>query len=153
MKCFNWKRLIPSLAASAMVAAATLTPLPGFLTSGNAYAFHARPSAFVNILKARIDDKGAIVKVQYKCAPVLVNGTPSYAGRITLQLSQPFPVNSDEEINAATVFCNDQVNQTTVTLHGFANTPIPGQAVATATLFDSAGNRVADVSDEGPIEL
>lgn len=38
MKGFNRKRLIPSLAASVMVAAATLAPLPGFLASGNVYA-------------------------------------------------------------------------------------------------------------------
>ncbi len=38
MKGPNLKKLIPSLAASVMVAAATLAPLPGLLATGNVYA-------------------------------------------------------------------------------------------------------------------
>jgi hypothetical protein len=51
MKGSTRKRLIPSLAALIIVAAATFVPLAGFLTSGNAYAAAKLPiGAITNIV-------------------------------------------------------------------------------------------------------
>ena len=47
MKRFNRKKLIPSLAASVMVAAATLAPLPSLLAAGNVYAATNSPTSTV----------------------------------------------------------------------------------------------------------
>ena len=76
----RFKKLIPSLAASVMVAAATLAPLPSFLTAGVAHADAAfSHSGFVRILSpARLDVElpiliaqvnGIDVKNEYLCFP------------------------------------------------------------------------------------
>ena len=64
MKGSTRKRLIPSLAASIVVAAATFAPLPSFLTSGNAYADAKLPI-------------GTIVKVVSKDASKVTDSTAS----------------------------------------------------------------------------
>src|SRR5262249_39040822 len=91
MKGLTRKRLIPSLAASVMVAAATLAPLPGFLAAGSVHAgsaFSARN--FIEIHReaefiASTPPFGvALVNVvsTYKCSPVGGNTTATL--RVTL---------------------------------------------------------------------
>jgi hypothetical protein len=142
MKSFNRKKLISSLAASAMVAAATLAPLPGLLAS-NAYA--VSPSDFIRITGPAhfISATTVNVPVTYSCAP---NPTvPATTESIVVQVTQGLP---EDYANGTgmnpTVVCtgvatNTVISVAIVTPPSVSASFSVGNAAASATLFDSNG--------------
>ena len=145
MKRFTCKRLIPSLAASAMVAAATLAPLPGFLAAGS--MVHADPvsplglirieraATFINVAQVNVD-------VEYICSPVSNLGSTDTNGNITVTLTQPTgsgtgSVGSTLTGTVGFVVCDNHWHEATVQVFG-PNFTTPsftaGKACATATL-------------------
>jgi hypothetical protein len=162
MKGFTRKRLIPSLAASVMVAAATFAPLPSFLASGSvAHAKTALPRNFVYIespatFMMSTPSSGATtsivkVKVKYRCAPPY-NQTASQ-GSIILTLMQPNTLiarstTTENLVPSPTITCNDAVQETDLTVTATTNGTSPslgaGQASVIALLLNSSNNTVAD---------
>ena len=153
MKGFNRKRIISSLAASAMVAAATLAPLPGLLAP-----VHAAAGDFVQINNpAHIDANGASglngidVTLTYLCNTgtnttgqivASVTQTPSQTGDgATIAPLTAGPVVASNVANPVQIKCDSVTHQVTATLYpptsaAFFNV---GQATVTATLTDAAG--------------
>ena len=145
MKGFNRTKLIPSLAASAMVAVATLAPLPGFLAAGNVYA-HDNTTPRIKIGRlARLNlageqgKNGIDVKIEYKCSPgpntpildvfVEQSAVQSGSGVAATGDNSTTPIKCDgyEHKVAVTVTPNDP------TLDGAFNV---SRATVTATLTD-----------------
>ena len=171
MKRFNRKKLIPSLAASVMVAAATFAPLPGFLVSGSvAHADDAvlphnsvsieSPATFVMSThpSATTTTSTINVKVKYQCAPY---NQMANKGTITLTLIQPttltaLSTTSENLIPSPAILCNDTVQETVVTVTATTNGDLPslgiGQASANALLFNSPNNLVAKATRNINIE-
>ena len=96
MKGSNRKKLIPSLAASVMVAAATLAPLPGLLASSNVYA---NPASATTLATPTVSLPSGHVPAP---APVL---TPTNhpvelpSGNIPVPVSTPATHRSIAEVN------------------------------------------------------
>lgn len=143
MKGFNQKRFISSLVASAMVAAATLAPLPGLLATGSVHATSATDFVQIGAQARLISGTTVNVPVTYRCAPSPAIPATSTGNleNILVQVTQPMPIGNGFGfgVNAA-VLCNGLMNQTTVTVNaGIFGGYSQGPASASATLRDSNG--------------
>jgi hypothetical protein len=145
MKRFNRKKLIPSLAASLMVAAATLAPLPGFLAAGGvAHADPAHPLGFAKIESPAklISYNQANVDVEYRCSPV----QGSTAGSLTVTLTEI--VNGNVGMGVGTIgssfiMCDNKLHETSIVVMDTGNF-VWGKAFATAVLKNATGTTVAN---------
>ena len=126
MKHFNRKKLIPSLAASVMVAAATLAPLP--LAAGS--IVHAYP-AFPLRSFVRVENPGTFgtisgsisVELVYRCSPYLAGGgNTTTAGFATVTIAQQDGSASTiiPQEGAPAITCDGHLQETSV------NVPAPG---------------------------
>src|SRR5262249_47506678 len=114
MKCFNRKRLIPSLGASVMVAAATLAPLPSFLASGTVFAAPLGTIQTVSLgLSFSSPPAGSAPNDvrKYQCSPT-INGDRS--GSITIPLPQPTGPKI-QTLDPPPAVCDDQVHTISIT--------------------------------------
>jgi hypothetical protein len=152
MKCFNRTKLIPSLAASAMVAVATLAPLPGFLTAGNVYA-HDDTTPHVEVGKlARLNlfsqgQNGIDAPIIYMCSP-----TGSTSPNVSVTVTQ------SSEQSGSGVEAMGTNSMTPITCDGYwhkvaiavtPTTPTNGafnvsRATVAATLTDPSGATKSD---------
>jgi hypothetical protein len=104
MKRFNRKKLIPSLAASVMVAAATFAPLSGFLAAGSVVhadpafpapftekgSHHAHSFSFLRVENPGRLNRGAaiVVELEYKCFLIPNASNNSNLGNIIVTITQ-----------------------------------------------------------------
>jgi hypothetical protein len=145
MKCFNRKKLIPSLAASVMVAAATLAPLPGFLAAGSVvHAAPASPLGFARIESpaTHISYNQANVDVEYRCSPV----SGSTAGSLAVTLTEIVNGNigmGTGTIGPSYITCDDKLRETSIVVMDNYNF-VWGKAFATAVLKNATNTIVAN---------
>jgi hypothetical protein len=147
MRGFNRKRLIPSLAAFAMIAAATLAPLPSFLAAGSVYAHGSHNLVYVES-PGRFHNGGFIVvEVEYRCFPFLDAGSTTTAGNITVNAIQSTVTGTGN--NNTNVICDGHRREAGVTIQPtVAGTFFDvGRACVTATL---TGNTVLSPILAGP---
>ena len=133
MKGFHRTKLIPPLAASAMLAV-TLAPLPGFLAPANVYA--ATPPNNVHITGPALLNKSTgkvSVLIKYRCSPT------DPATMITVDLTEPpGGSNTGSGTSTSTPKCNTREHTTSVTVApDTGSTFTKGTATATATLGDT----------------
>ncbi len=141
MKRFNRKKLIPSLAASFMVAAATFAPLP--LVAGSVvHAYPTRPLAHLFIESpALIENSGAInVEVGYRCSPISISGTTTTAGSITVNVAQATGIGTGTTPATVpplspAVICDGTIRETNVNVAATTGFFDANKATATATLY------------------
>jgi hypothetical protein len=144
VKGFN-RKSFASLAASAMVAAATLTPVSGIFISGIAHA--AAPTDFVQVNgPARfIDAEHVNVTLTYKCAPIPVGGKGETLTVFVAQ-ANPGATGTSTPITNPPALCNNQPSPITVSVPNQAANNAPfnanynlGPLAVTAQLLDSNG--------------
>ncbi len=145
MKRFNRKKLIPSLAASVIVAAATLAPLPGFLASGNVYATppthqpvilaFARPHS-----SATLNTAGTVtIPVTYRCPRL------SRAATINVKLVQHSrtATHIGSGTNTTPLTCDNHIHLANVIVTPNIGSFVVGKASATAKLENASGHAVS----------
>lgn len=148
MKGFNRKRLVSSLAASAIVAAAALTPLPGLL--GTVYA--ALPANTIQVNNpARINMQdasglnGINVPISYNCGTA---ATPVLNDKILVSVTQSAAAagngvgetsdNSANGVGTTNAVCDGTTRQASVTAYLNGNYNL-GTADVTASITDNTG--------------
>ncbi|SRR6266849_5461835 len=135
MKGFHRTKLIPSLAASAMLAV-TLAPLPGFLAPANVYAATRTPLPHITIARtATLVGNAVNVQITYKCSPDMSGNT---VGAFEVHVNQS-PTSGDTVDKNAT--CNSKQQKANVTVNGAFS---PGKANAIALVEDPARNFGSD---------
>ena len=154
MKSFNQTKLISSLAASIMVATATLAPLPGFLASGSVHAASPTDSIQIGDQAKLINGTTINIPVTYKCSPDFA--VPATHESILVQITQPSTMGNGFGFEAnPIVHCNGLTNQIIVPVvithgQGFGAFNL-GLACASATLNDSNG--LNDIGDAKTITV
>jgi hypothetical protein len=160
MKRFNRKKLIPSLAASVMVAVATLAPLPSFLTSGNVYAtpvakfdssasstahhlptVHATlPPRAISTSPATLNADGTVtVTVRYGCPRL------SRATIINLKLVQnPNRANTGSSTSTTPLTCDNRLHLANVIVTSNTGSFVVGKASTTTKLENAFGHAVSE---------
>jgi hypothetical protein len=120
MKCFNRKRLASSLAASAIVAAATLAPVSGIFTSGVAHAAARTDFVHIHSPARYISGTSVNVTLTYRCAPTtpLPSTTPSSKETLKVFVTQADPgaLGGPTTASNPPVLCNDQINTVVVSV-------------------------------------
>ena len=146
----SFRRLIPSLAASAMIAAATFAPLPGFLAAGSVHADPPQPLGRVYIGREAkfIDTHHINVPVEFVCSPVVLrlNTVATLSVSVT-QTRGGTTVNGTGQLPPPSIFCNNhwQDISVPVSADGAVGGFNIGRAFATATLENANGAQgVAD---------
>ena len=145
MKGFNRKRFA-SLAASAMVAAATLTPMSGIFASGIAHA--ATANDLIRITgPARLFGGALTIPLTYKCddVPPIAPANPPPAINVWVIQARPGasagPVTTPPPIP---VTCNSQQINTVVNIPAAAAPGFgPGPLAVAAQLTDNVGTLTA----------
>ena len=160
MKRSNRKKLIPSLAASVMVAVATFAPLPSFLASGNVYATPiAKPDSIASSTAHNLPNANAIlppraipaspatlntdgtvtVTVGYRCSRL------SRATIINLNLVQnPNRANTGSSTSTDPLMCDNQIHLASVIVTPNTGFFAVGKAGATTKLENAFGHVVSD---------
>lgn len=151
MKRFNRKKLIPSLAASVIVAAATLAPLPGFLASGNVYATpptHHLPTTHQPVIlafarphsPATLNTAGTVtIPVTYRCTRL------SRATTINVKLVQHSHTATHIGSGTSTtpLTCDNHIHLANVIVTPNTGSFVVGKASATAKLENASRHAVS----------
>ena len=150
MNCFNRKKLIPSLAASVIVAAATLAPLPGFLASGNVYATpptHHLPTTHQPVIlafarphsPATLNTAGTVtIPVTYRCPRL------SRAATINVKLVQHSrTASTGSGMSTTPLTCDNHMHLANVIVTPNTGSFVVGKASATAKLENAFGHAVS----------
>jgi hypothetical protein len=168
MKRFNRKKLIPSLAASVMVAAATFAPLSGFLAAGSVHAHAAFPARnFIEIHReaefitsAPPDETRVNVVSTYRCAPNPTAAGLNTSGFLTVRVIQGSTAGSGSTTmtpvsgGPSPIMCDGHVHKiSTTVIANLGQIFQLGDAAASATLYNSSGiiggiGKVASDTDE-----
>jgi hypothetical protein len=99
MKRFNRKKLIPSLAASVMVAAATLAPLPSFLVAGNVYAATKSPIGTVAKVTPTVPSSTATKTADQLPTSTVPTVTPAVPSSAATKTTDQLPAAKDTTSN------------------------------------------------------